>query len=108
MRPQQEVLPKLVKEYQETGSKKAFEGILKRVDNLIISSLNKYDRYFPYLQRVDFDSKYQTALVGLGKALVSTRPEEDGGKITARILAYIKSELKQSIKRLKKMIKSWS
>ncbi|MHA1592385.1 MAG: hypothetical protein ACTSUP_07940 [Candidatus Heimdallarchaeaceae archaeon] len=98
MRPQQEVLRKLVSEYQETHSRSSFEGILKRVDWLVLYVINKLQNQFFYYKNIGFDELYQTAVVGVGEAILTVKKTENGDKIVARIIAYIRAAIKRSFK----------
>jgi len=94
----QEILRKLVYEYQKTHSREAFEGILKRVDWLVVYVVNNLRRRFFYYGNISFVELYQTAIVGVGEALLSVKKNEDGDKIVARIISYIKAAIKRTFK----------
>jgi RNA polymerase sigma factor (sigma-70 family) len=94
-----QVVRELVTEYQKAKdqghkdeARAISERILKRVDKMIITSILKILKYRIHLRKVDIQDLYQTGIVGFYKA-INTAKDEDGNKITARIVAYIKSEI---------------
>lgn len=103
MRPQQEVLRRLVTEYQINHDRRVFESILKRVDDLVLVLVYRLKRQFFHLHNVDFSDLYQTAVLGVGEAISTVREEEDGDKITARIIAYIKGAVRRTFKPVKEL-----
>jgi RNA polymerase sigma factor (sigma-70 family) len=91
----EEVLRDLVTEYQPTRSPIVFEKILMRVDKLLLKTLHMMIKSRPYLATVGAEDIYQTEIVGLYRALDTVLPTEDGGHIVARIIAYIRAEVKK-------------
>jgi hypothetical protein len=89
----EDVLRQLTTEYQQTKSTIVFEKILKRVDNLLLKTILICTRTHPHFGSVDLRDLYHTAIVGLGRALITARPQEDGGYVAARIIAYVRCQL---------------
>ena len=90
---QEDVLRELVTEYQQNKDPIVFERILKRVDHLLLNTIHVWVEMKPYLGSIDLRDLYHTAIVGLGKALSTARPQEDGGHIVARVIAYVRNEI---------------
>lgn len=103
MQPRQEVIRKLVTEYQKTKSVASFEGILKRVDDIIVGKILHLQNILPHLKNVNFSDVYQTAIVGVGNAITTARDNENGNIITARIIAYVKAAIKKTYKPVKEI-----
>lgn len=89
----EDVLRELVTEYQKDRSPIVFERILKRVDHLLLKTIHIQTEIRPYLGCIDLRDLYHTAIVGLGRALHTTRPQEDGGHVAARIIAYVRNQI---------------
>ena len=94
MEERQKALRPLVTKFQETKDAAIFNGILARVDNLILYTIHKYVRCRRYLWHVNKQELYHAAIIGVYRAVLTARDCEDGGKITARIIAYIKSNIR--------------
>jgi RNA polymerase sigma factor (sigma-70 family) len=94
---QNQILKDLVLEYQNSKSGILFHKILKRVDKLIVYIIYKYRKTLPYLQSEDIRDLYQASVIGISKALKLNLPENDetGDKLIARIIGYIKAEIRQ-------------
>jgi len=92
-----EVLRQLVTEYQEAETKEkktsCFERILFRIDNYIIYCTHQICDLCPHLNHYEFNELYKTALVGLGRALTTTKPHNQGQHILGRIRAYVRNEI---------------
>ncbi len=97
MHPRHYVLRRLVAEYQETHSRSSFEGILKRVDDLIIFVVHGLQRKYLHLRKVGFEDLYQTAIIGVIEAVLTVK-DESGQKIPVRIIAYIKAAIRRTFK----------
>lgn len=86
------ILKELVAEYQEDRSQITFSRILKRADNLLLHAIHKHVRRRG-ITRVDLRDLYHTAIVGLGRAALTSPKDEHPEKFTARIIAYVRLEI---------------
>lgn len=91
-----EILAGLFEEYRQNRDGISFAKILKRVDLLLLRTIHRYTAYRPHLEKVSFWDLYQTSVVGLGRAILSGKPTEAPEKTTARIVSYVKGELKKT------------
>ena len=90
-----QILKKLVFEYKETKDKTIFLKILKRIDNLIVHTVNKYITRRPQFQSMDYyQDFYHSAIVGVYKGIDSAKESESGSKLQARLIAYMKAEIR--------------
>lgn len=90
---QQDVLRELVTEYKKSKDTITFSKVLKRVDKLLLFVIHKHVKQRPHLGKVDLRDLYHSAIVGLGRAMLTSHAIETGDKLTARIVAYVKLEL---------------
>lgn len=90
-----EVIKDLVMQYQKNPTPELFERILKRVDNLVLKTVNIARSLCPHLLAEDPDDLYQTAIMGLYPAITTTKEDEDPYYVVARLIAYMKCELKK-------------
>jgi len=88
-----EILRRLVTEYQEHRDSIVFEKILRRVDALLLSTVHKHMWKRPHLQKIDMRDLYHTAIVSLGRAIITMKPEFTPERIVQRIISYVKNEL---------------
>ena len=95
MRPQREVLRKLITKYQKTESEATFEGILKRVDDIVVRKVHQLRRRFAHLKKLDFEDIYQTAISGVYDAVRTAKDCEDGNKVMARVIAYVTAAIRK-------------
>lgn len=98
---QHQVLKRLAFEYRDAlGEERAliFRKILRRIDNLVLYQARKFLFVRSQLKDVDLQELYDIAIVGLYKGLESIKEEETGAVLQARLIAYMKSELKQAIR----------
>jgi len=72
-----------------------FEKILKRIDKLIIYKIGKLKRQYKQLSAVPNQDLYNTAILGIYRALDSVKDKDSGATIQARILSYIKEEIRK-------------
>ncbi|MHA1288431.1 MAG: hypothetical protein ACTSPB_13590 [Candidatus Thorarchaeota archaeon] len=93
------VLKELALKYQEDRDGETFERILCRVDNLLLYVVHTLRRKWSQLQLEDIRDLYQTATIGLYNALLTVRIEETPDKVIARIIAYVKSEIRKGFPR---------
>ncbi len=91
-----EILAGLFEEYRQNRDAVSFAKILKRVDLLLLKTIHRYTSYQPHLAKVSFWDLYQTSIVGLGRAILSGKSTEAPEKTTARIVSYVKGELKKT------------
>jgi hypothetical protein len=89
--------------YQQTHDPSYFHGIIKRVDYLVCNYINNLEKQFPYYKQIDDQEKYNTALLGIEKAIQTTSVNENDYRIIDRIFAYIKSEFRQQFKNRKEV-----
>jgi DNA-directed RNA polymerase specialized sigma24 family protein len=95
-----EVLKSLAMEWQaETDTTKkdmVFKKILVRVDKLLVHIANKLKGYRRELQDVDDQELYQTAILGLYRGIASVKPNDPGRRVVARIISYVKEEIRKN------------
>lgn len=103
---QYKILRELVTEYQANPTEVIFTKILKRTDNLVLSSIHKHLRRRKELKDIDFEDLYYVGIWGLGRAITTALPKEPGHKITARIVAYVRATIDREYPNYKK--KKWS
>ena len=99
-----QILRKEVTEYQKTRSKIVFGRILKRVDGLVIYVISGLQNQSSYYKSIGFDELYQTAIVGVGEAALTVKEIEDGDKVIARIISYIKAAIRRTFKCPRKIL----
>lgn len=98
---QNKILVDLVTKYREKRDPVIFSKILEETDKLLLNTVYKCIKKWPYLRRVELQDLYQTAILGLYKAISGVhiykrkivRKKED--KPIARIVGYVKAEIKQ-------------
>jgi DNA-directed RNA polymerase specialized sigma subunit len=90
---QQDVLRELVTEYKKSKDTTTFSKVLKRVDKLLLFVIHKHVRQRPHLGKVELRDLYHSAIIGLGRAMLTSHAYETGDKLVARIIAYVKCEL---------------
>jgi len=98
------ILIDLVAKYQEERDPVIFSKILEKTDKLLLHIIYKCIRKWPYLRQEDMQDLYQTAIIGLYKATsgisVYKRKEEKKELkdkwIVARIVGYVKAEIRQT------------
>ena len=91
-----EVLRKYILEYQITQDPELFKKILYRTDDLVLYVVHRCLNRCPHLKMEDPDSVYQTGLVGLYKGVVKVLEHESPDKVIARLIAYMKCEIKSN------------
>jgi len=90
-----QVLKKLVFEFKKTKDKAIFLKILKRIDNLIVSVVNKFVGKRPQFQNKDnYQDFYHSAIVGVYKGISTAKEFESGRILQARLIAYMKAEIR--------------
>jgi RNA polymerase sigma factor (sigma-70 family) len=73
-----------------------FRQILIRIDKLIIYKIGKIKRQYQRLEKEENDEIYNTAILGVYRALNSVKDTDSGATIQARILSYIKEEIRKT------------
>ena len=92
---QQTILKDLVLKHQQTHDPIVFEKILKRVDPLIIRTVNILSKRETYLERIELQELYQIGIIGVYDAVRTSPLKEDPEKFPARVVAYIKSNIRK-------------
>jgi DNA-directed RNA polymerase specialized sigma24 family protein len=91
-----QVIHDKILDFQATEDKDIFEHILIRVDNLVMHTVHLCRTKCPHLLGEDLDALYQTALLGLYKAIKSYPSFEDPDRVLARLSAYMRQEIRSS------------
>jgi DNA-directed RNA polymerase specialized sigma24 family protein len=102
---QYEVLKELVVDYQKSKSASTFARILKRVDRLLLDTIHKYVRRNTYLNKIELRDLYHTSIVGLGRAIITSKSKESGEQIVARIIRYVQWQIDKFYPNPKRKIK---
>lgn len=98
----QSILKNLVTDWRNQSGgininrKKKFEQILIRIDRLIIYKIGKLKSQYNRLCKEENDELYNTAIVGVYRALETVKDTDSGATIQARILSYIKEEIRKT------------
>jgi len=101
----QKIIKDLVTLWKSAENKKFyFEKILKRIDKLIIYKIGILKQQFKQLSNVPNQDLYNTAIFGVYRALDSVKDKDSGATIQARILSYIKEEIRKTFMPHKKEI----
>jgi len=94
----------LTTRYQESKfDPKIFEEILAAVDKLLIDQIYKYESKWYYFKDVDKKDAYQTAVCALNDAMKIIKPWDNGHRIIAKIISYIKWRFKQTFYKFSKL-----
>lgn len=75
-----------------------FVKIVLKVDNLLKYTIARIRVIRPHLQRVEYCDLYQTALLGLHRAVLKVKQGEPGGKIVYNIRRYVVNEILKEYK----------
>lgn len=89
----EDILKELVLEYQQTQNPVLFERILKRVDKLLLRTIHSVVRNKPYLAKIELRDLYHTSIIGLSRAIKTTKLDEESKKVVARVVAYVKATI---------------
>jgi len=92
------VLKELADEYQITHQSAIFYKIIKRVDKLLISRIAKLKRQRLHLRPISTVELYNTAIIGLHKAVLKTKLSEKPDKFLAKIISYTGHEILKTYK----------
>jgi hypothetical protein len=99
-----EKIRELTTKYQSTNyDPKIFEEILAAVDKLLINQIYKYESKWYYFKNVDKQDAYQTAVCALNDAMKIIKPWDNGHRIIAKIISYIKWRFKQTFYKFSKL-----
>jgi len=89
------VLKELVFKFKKTKDKTIFLKILKRIDNLIVSVVNKFiARKFLYQNKEYHQDFYHSAIIGVYRGINTAKESESGRVLQARLIAYMKAEIR--------------
>lgn len=95
-----DVVRRLVTEHRYTndGAKRKilFGQILERVDKLLISKVIECSKRHRQLDGIDRQELYNTAVVGLHRAITTARDTDSGSNIQARIINYVREEIRKT------------
>lgn len=101
-----------IAEYQKTKDKAVFHNILRKTDNLIVTTVLKWKQRRGYLKRVEGQELYHIGVVAMQDAITKMPADEDPNKVPAWIVAYIKARLKSLFQHREKEFpserKDWS
>jgi len=92
----------LIDKYHKTGKSQDFEMVLFCVDNLVVRLVRQLRRRYKFMEKVEINDIYHTAIVGLHDAVKKVNPNEDPNKIPAIISSYIIAAIKQAYRYLSK------
>ena len=93
-----QVLKDLALNFDVSGDPVVFVKIILKVHNLLKYQIRRIRRRKPYLCRVDFDDLYQTAVIGLYRAVAKVKVDEPGGKLIYNIRRYVDNEILKDYK----------
>lgn len=83
-------------EYQSDPRDDLFSLLLIRFDDLLLKTIHKVLRYMKHLHGEPMQELYHTAIIGLSKSMLSMKPDQELRYIPARVVAYVKEELKNT------------
>lgn len=92
--PSYKITKELIHRFQETQDKGLLDRIYKRMDLLILSTIQKERRKNTKYYHVEIEDMYQVAICGAKKAIDTMSIHEEFIYVPARFVGYIKSELK--------------
>jgi len=88
-----QALKDLAVEFEISNDPVIFVKIILKVDNLLKYTISRLRASRPYLQNVEYADLYQTALLGLYRALAKVKQQEPGGKLVYNICRYVANEI---------------
>lgn len=87
----------MVSEWKATNDinekRRIFNRILTSVDRMLVSTIYRYIRIHKELVGVDQQDLYQTAIIGLYRAINGVKDYDPGRRILTRIVTYVKLEI---------------
>lgn len=86
---QHDILRGYVLQYQQTRDPKVYAKILKRMDSLLIKTINVLKRKRHYLRDIELEELYQIGITGLYRAILTSPANEKADAFPARVIAYI-------------------
>jgi len=98
-----QVLKELALEFVNSKDPSILEKIIKKVDKLLFYTIYKARRSKPYLKKVELQDLYQTAIIGLYRALLKVKEDEPGSKLVYKIGRYTGNEIAKDYKRTDKV-----
>ena len=93
-----EILKGIINKYQNSDSEVYLQQILERIDNLILVTIVKERKWRPYLKDVPYKDLYHYGIIGAITGIKSIPKQEEIRYIPARVVAYIKAQLRKSYK----------
>lgn len=103
-----QILKELALEFVSSEDPLIFAKILKRVEYLLLYTIHKVRIAKPYLKKVEQQDLYQTAVIGLYRALLKVKEDEPGSKLIYKITRYIGNEIAKDFKRTGKITVPYS
>lgn len=94
-----QTLKELALEFVWNKDPSTFLKILKKVDRLLLYTIHKDRKGKPYLKKVELQDLYQTAVIGLYKALLKVKEDEPGSKLVYKITRYVGNEIAKNFKK---------
>lgn len=88
-----QILKELALEFESSRDPAIFATILIRVEKFLFSIIHKAMRCKPYLRKIELQDHYQTAVLGLYKALLKVKKDEPGSKLIYKIRRYVNNEI---------------
>lgn len=88
------IIKRLVLKYQSNRSAQLFEQILERVDCILIGIVRKLSKLHFFVEP-NIQDMYQTAIIGMAKAIDSFKEVDSPNKILLRLFVYIRKEMFQ-------------
>jgi len=96
MKLRQQIIKQLMLEYQKNPTSVLFAKILKRTDKLLLHIVHNLLSTKPHLQEIDIEELYHEAINGLGKAALTIKEKDQDRYVPARIVAYVKAEIRSA------------
>jgi RNA polymerase sigma factor (sigma-70 family) len=93
-----DALKRLILDYKDTNDERMFSEILVHVDKLLLFFIHKLRRDYKYLNSVDTEDLYHTAIIAVHKAIKSYPDYMEPRYIPCRIRAYMISEYDDDFK----------
>jgi len=98
-----QILKELALEFAKNKDPLIFAKIAARVEKLLFYTIHKNRRAKPYLKKVELEDLYQTAIIGLYRALLKVKEDEPGSKLVYKIIRYVGNEIAKCAKRKDKI-----
>jgi len=88
-----QVLKNLALKFEESGDPFIFAKIERKVHKLLKYIIARVRKSRPYLYNVEFCDLYQTAIIGLHRAIMKVKVDEHGSKLIYNIRRYVVNEI---------------